>query len=306
MVDIASLKKSRSTDFSQLQAKVKEELTPVSYTDDRFWKLERDAAGNASATIRFLRSTEPDVPPYVEYSSYAFKGPSGNWYIERCLKTLKQPDPVYELNGRLYKSNNETDKLIARNQRLVTNYVSNILVVNDPKHPENNGKVFLFKYGNQIHKIITDKIAPTFEDEEPVNVFCYWDGANLKLRMKNGENNRPNYLSSAWENPAPIGPDEYIQTVASAQYNLSAEIAPNKFKTYDELKKRLDYVYSDSSLVTPAAKLGNAEIPFKAPKSAKNPATSSATGNSATSSATPAPTDDEDYEEYFNSLLDEN
>ena len=143
MVDIAALKKSKNTDFSQLQAKVKEELAPVSYADNRFWKLERDAAGNASATIRFLRSTEPDVPPYVEYLSYGFKGPTGNWYIERCLKTLKLPDPVYELNGRLYKSNNETDKLIAKNQRLVTNYVSNILVINDPKHPENSGKVFL-------------------------------------------------------------------------------------------------------------------------------------------------------------------
>ena len=301
MVDIAALKKSKNTDFSQLQAKVKEELAPVSYADNRFWKLERDAAGNASATIRFLRSTEPDVPPYVEYLSYGFKGPTGNWYIERCLKTLKLPDPVYELNGRLYKSNNETDKLIAKNQRMVTNYVSNILVINDPKHPEKNGHVYLFKYGNQIHKIITDKIAPTFEDEEPVNVFCYWDGANLKLRMKNGENNRPNYLSSTWENPAPIGTDEYIQTIASAQYNLSDEIAPSKFKTYEELKKRLDYVYNESSMVTPAAKLGNAEVPFKAPKSAPTPATAPA----ATAPAATAPADDdENYEEYFNSLLE--
>ena len=296
MVDIAALKKSKNTDFSQLQAKVKEELAPVSYADNRFWKLERDAAGNASATIRFLRSTEPDVPPYVEYLSYGFKGPTGNWYIERCLKTLKLPDPVYELNGRLYKSNNETDKLIAKNQRMVTNYVSNILVINDPKHPEKNGHVYLFKYGNQIHKIITDKIAPTFEDEEPVNVFCYWDGANLKLRMKNGENNRPNYLSSTWENPAPIGTDEYIQTIASAQYNLSDEIAPSKFKTYEELKKRLDYVYNESSMVTPAAKLGNAEVPFKAPKSAPASATAPA--------ATAPADDDENYEEYFNSLLE--
>lgn len=300
MVDIAALKKSRSSDLSKLQAKIVEETTPktVSYTDDRFWKMERDKAGNASATIRFLQSPDGESDPYIKYLSYGFKGPNGNWYIERSLRTFKQPDPVYDLNGKLYASNQETDKLIAKNQRLVTNYVANILVINDPKHPENNGKVFLFKFGSQIHKIIIDKITPTFEDEEPVNVFSYWDGANLKLRMKNGENNRPNYLSSTWDNVSPLGSDEYITTVAESQYDLSEELAPEKYKSYAELKKRLDFVYGDSPS-TSADSVASESIPTKS--ATKTPSIKAKVAN------TPPLTDEEDenYEEYFNSLLEE-
>ncbi len=292
MVDIASLKKTRNSDLEKLKSKIEEENAARNYDDKRFWKPEQDKAGNATATIRFLYQL-PDELPYVKYLAYSFKGPTGNYYIENSLVTFKQPDPVYELNGRLYKTGIETDKLIAKNQRLNTKYISNILMVNDPKHPENNGNVFLFRYGPQIHKMITNKISPEFEDEESVNVFDYWDGANFKLRLKIGDNNMATYVSSTWENPGPIGTDEYIQKIADQQYPLSEFLTPKYFKTYDELKKRLDYVYNKPTTVGTAGDLANKSVPFKAPPSKSAPAINSEEG------------EEENYEEYFNSLLSE-
>lgn len=294
MVDIASLKRNRGVNFDALKSNIAEEYTPKTYDDTRFWKPEVDKLGNATAVIRFLYQTEGDDLPYVKYLAYSFKGPTGKFYIENSLVTFKKPDPVYELNGRLFKSGNETDKLIARNQRLNTKYISNILMVNDPKHPENNGKVFLFRYGPQIHKMIVAKISPEFEDETPVPIFDYWDGANFKLRLKNGEKvgdrAMPTYISSTWDTPAPIGTDEYIQEIAEKQYALSEFLSDKYFKTYDELKKRLDYVYDrDNSNVGTASDYVNKANTLKEPP--------------IKTSSAPVEETEEDYEEYFNKLL---
>lgn len=300
MVDITAIKRNRQIQNDMLKANIAAELAPKTYEDNRFWKPEMDKLGNASAVIRFLYTTDGDTSPYVKYTSYSFKGPTGKYYIEKCLKSIEKSDPVYEMNGRLYNSNNETNKLIAKNQRLNTNYISNILVINDPKHPENNGKVFLYRYGPQIYKMITSKIAPEFEDIPSVPVFDYWEGANFRLRLKNsdakaGEKSIPTYANSSWDNPSPIGPDEYIQKIAEQQYPLAEFLTEKHFKTYEELKKRLDFVYDqDSNYIGRASD----HINIEKPKEYVNKSPSMSEPMS-------APSDEEDYEEYFNNLLEE-
>lgn len=246
-MDIKSLRAMRNNDFSKIANEFEKTANPdnKSYEDKRFWKPERDKAGNATATIRFLSRTEGDELPWVKIFSHGFKGPSGRWYIENSLSTIGKPDPLSELNARLWNSttdDNSPERKQVREQKRRLNYISNILVVNDPKHPENNGKVFLFKYGKKIFDKIMDKARPTFEDQDPINVFDYWEGANFKLRMKMVDG-YPNYDSSEFESPSPISnDDEVILEVVNKQYKLSEFLDLSNFKTYDELKAKLALV----------------------------------------------------------------
>ena len=249
-MDIKTLRSMRSnSDFSKIASEFEKTANPQSqsYEDDRFWKPERDKAGNATATIRFLPKTENDELPWVKIFSHGFKGPTGRWYIENSLTTLGQADPVSELNTKLWNSGSEANKEIARQQKRRLNYIANILVIDDPKHPENNGQVKLFKFGKKIFDKIMDKARPTFEDEDPVNVFDFWDGANFKLRMKTVDG-YPNYDTSAFSDPAPIASDdEEILAIANKQYALSEFTDPKNFKSYDELKAKLEAVLSADS-----------------------------------------------------------
>lgn len=299
----------RNSDLSIITSAFEKEANPESgaksYEDTRFWKPERDKAGNATATIRFLPRIEGDTElPWVKLFSHGFKGPTGRWYIENSLTTIGKPDPVSELNTKLWNSTNDDgspERKQAREQKRKLNYISNVLVINDPKHPENNGKVFLFKYGKKIFDKIMDKARPTFEDETPINVFDYWEGANFKLRMKTIDK-YPNYDASDFEPVAPIGSDQEIIEVANQQYRLSDFLAASNFKTYEELKKKLEMVLSGSSITETAMDVVEREEPVipqrTPPKVASAPQQKSK----------PAPSFDEDDEDalsYFQSIADE-
>lgn len=248
-MDINALRKTRSTDFSKIANEFEKTANPQSnqqnYEDNRFWKPERDKAGNATATIRFLPTTEGDELPWAKIFSHGFQGPGGKWYIENSLTTIGEADPVAELNSKLWNQStddNSPGRKQARVQKRRLNYISNILVVDDPKHPENNGRVMLFKYGKKIFDMIMDKARPTFEDEDPVNVFDYWDGANFKLRMKTVDR-YPNYDTSTFSEPTPVaGSDEAILEIANGQFKLAEFTDKKNFKSYDELKRKLEMV----------------------------------------------------------------
>lgn len=241
-MDLNTLRSSRNNDFSKITQEFEKAANPKSYADDRIWKLEPDKAGNATATIRFLARTEGDELPWVKMFNHGFQGPTGRWFIEECLTTLEKDCPCCEENSTLWNSVTDDKHPVrdqVRKQKRKLSYVSNILVINDPKHPENNGKVFLFKFGKKIFDKIMDKARPTFEDQEPVNVFDYWMGANFKIRMKKVDGFF-NYDSSEFELVAPVAPtDEGVLAIANAQYKLHELTAPNKYKTYDELKNKL-------------------------------------------------------------------
>ena len=210
-------------------------------SDDRVWKLDVDKSGNGYAVIRFLPAPNGEDLPFVKLYSHAFQGPGG-WYIENSLTTLGQKDPVSELNSELWNNGTDAGKELARKQKRKLTYVSNIYVVKDPANPANEGKVFLFKYGKKIFDKLTAAMQPEFEDEEAIDPFDFWQGANFKLKAKNVAGYR-NYDSSEFANPSPLlDDDDAMEAIWKKQFSLAELVAADQFKSYDELKKRLDYV----------------------------------------------------------------
>jgi hypothetical protein len=209
--------------------------------DERVWKLECDKSGNGYAVIRFLPAPDGEDLPFVKLYSHAFQGPGG-WYIENSLTTLGQKDPVSEYNTLLWNNGTDAGKETARKQKRKLTYVSNIYVVKDPANTENEGKVFLYKYGKKIFDKLTAAMQPEFEDEEAIDPFDFWQGANFKLKAKNVAGYR-NYDSSEFARPdALLDDDEAMEAAWKKEYSLAELVAADQFKTYDELKLRLDYV----------------------------------------------------------------
>jgi len=235
----------KQSKLGNLTAKLVKEVEKMSSSssssDERFWKLECDKANNGFAVIRFLPAPNGEDLPFVKIYSHAFQGVSG-WYIENSLTTLGQKDPVSELNSELWNNGTDAGKELARKQKRKLTYVSNIYVVKDPANPENEGKVFLFKYGKKIFDKLTAAMQPEFEDEEAIDPFDFWQGANFKLKAKNVAGYR-NYDSSEFaKQGALLDDDDAMEAVWKKQYSLAELVAADQFKSYDELKKRLDYV----------------------------------------------------------------
>ena len=244
-MSLQTLRKSNTLD--KLLASVQEENAPQekkSYVDERLWKPELDKSGTGSAVIRFLPAVDGEELPWIKLWKHAFQGPTGKWYIENSLTTLNQKDPVSEHNTSLWNTGLESDKETARKQKRKLEYYSNIYVVSDPKHPENNGKVFLFRYGKKIFDKIMASMQPEFEDETPINPFDFWEGANFKLKIRKVDGYW-NYDKSEFDSvSALLDDDTKLDSTWKTQYPLADFHAPSNFKSYDELKKRLDDVLS--------------------------------------------------------------
>ena len=209
--------------------------------DDRLWKPEVDKAGNGYAVIRFLPAPDGEDLPWAKLYTHAFQS-SGGWYIENSLTTLGQKDPVSEHNSQLWNSGVDSDKEVARKQKRKLSYYSNVYVVKDPSNPSNEGKVFLFRYGKKIFDKITAAMQPEFEDETPINPFDFWAGANFKIKIKKVAGYW-NYDSSEFAAPAPLlDDDDAMEAVWKQEHSLAEIVAPDQFKSYEDLKKRLDYV----------------------------------------------------------------
>ena len=241
-MSFASLKKQSS--LGSLTAKLVKEVektNKVSNGDERLWKPEVDKAGNGYAVIRFLPAPDGEDLPWVKMYSHAFQGPGG-WYIENSLTTLNQKDPCSEFNTSLWNSGVESDKQIARNQKRKLAFYSNIYVVKDPANPENEGKVFLYKFGKKIFDKIMGAMQPEFEDESPLNPFDFWQGADFKVKIKKVAGYW-NYDSSEFAAASPLlEDDDALESIWKKEYSLSEIVAADQFKTYDELKKRLESV----------------------------------------------------------------
>ena len=238
-MSLESIKKSNSLD--KILAAVKTETAPVekqSYVDERLWKPELVNSGNGYAVIRFLPSSDNEAMPWAKLWNHAFQGPTGKWFIENSLTTLNQKDPVSEYNSSLWNSGVESDKEISRRQKRKLQYYSNIYVVADPQHPENEGKVFLFRYGKKIFDKLMEALQPQFEDETPVNPFDLDTGANFKLKIRKVDGYW-NYDKSEFDSSSKLDNQD---KVVESLYSLAEFTAPSNFKTYDELKSRLNDV----------------------------------------------------------------
>ena len=216
-------------------------------SDDRLWKLECDKANNGYAVIRFLPAPDGEDLPFVKVYSHAFQGPGG-WLIDSCLTTLNQKCPVCEHNGQLWNSGIDSNKEVARKQKRKLTYMSNIYVVKDPANPDNEGKVFLFKYGKKIFDKLTEAMQPEFEDETPIDPFDFWTGANFKLKAKNVAGYR-NYDSSEFAaQGALLNDDDAMEAIWKKQYSLQEFMNPSEYKSYEEMKKRLESVLGGKSV----------------------------------------------------------
>ena len=212
-----------------------------SSSDDRFWKLSVDKSNNGYAVIRFLPAPDGEDLPFVKLYSHAFQGPGG-WIIDSCLTTLNQKCPVCEHNSGLWNSGIDSNKEVARKQKRKLTYISNIYVVKDPANPENEGGVFLYKFGKKIFDKLTAAMQPEFEDEESIDPFDFWKGANFKLKAKNVAGYR-NYDSSEFAAPSPLlDDDDALEALWKKQNSLAELVAPSQFKSYEELKTRLESV----------------------------------------------------------------
>ena len=242
-MSFAKLKKqSRTGSLTDKLIKQVEKLNDKgSNVDERIWKPSVDKSGNGYAIIRFLPESEGSELPWARVYTHAFQGPGG-WYIENSLTTLGQKDPVSEHNSQLWNSGSDANKEIARKQKRRLSYYSNIYVVSDPANPENEGKTFLYKYGKKIFDKLTAAMQPEFEDEEAIDPFDFWQGANFKLKAKNVAGYR-NYDSSEFAAVSPLlDDDDAMEAIWKKELSLSEFVAPDQFKTYDELKVRLEYV----------------------------------------------------------------
>ena len=268
---LEELKKSKSNFDAltkQLEKSQDKPKTENKYQDDRFWKPELDKSGNGFAVLRFLPAVEGEDMPWQRVWNHAFQGPGGQWYIENSLTTLNKKDPVSEENTRLWNTGIEADKEIARKRKRKLSYYSNILVVSDPKHPENEGKTFLFKFGKKIFDKITEAMNPAFEDEKAVNPFDFWEGADFKLKIRKVDGYW-NYDKSEFEQVSKLKPtDEEIDAVWKSQYALKAFIDPSNFKSYDELKEKLNRVLTGTRSTESVADIDLPPASNSVPKSA--------------------------------------
>ncbi len=240
-MSFSNMKKSSSDELNKLTSAMEKLNSPTQKRgpDDRFWKPEVDKAGNGYAVIRFLPASDGEDVPFVRVWDHGFQGPTGQWFIEKSLTTLGQKCPISEYNNMLWNSGVESNKDLVRKYKRRLSFYSNIYVVSDPSNPDNEGKVFLYKYGKKIFEKLNDLMNPSFQDETPVNPFDLWTGANFKLKIRNVEGYR-NYDKSEFDaTTALLDDDEKLEAVWNSQYKLSEFTDPSNFKSYDELKTKL-------------------------------------------------------------------
>jgi hypothetical protein len=295
MSSFANLKRNSVSNLDKIKKVVESNGSSNFNSDeDKYWKCEVDKTGNGYAIIRFLPAPPQDGDdglPFVKYFDHGFQGPGG-WYIEKSLTTLNKDDPVSQYNSELWNSGIESNKEVARKQKRRLHYVSNVYIVKDPKHPENEGKVFLFKYGKKIMEKLTTAMNPQFEDDAPIDPFDLWSGANFKLKIRKVDGYQ-NYDLSEFDVGGPLlDDDDALETVWKSEHSLSEIVDVKNFKSYDDLKKRLDKVLGVTS---PTVSRNNT---FEAVKQQKIQDKESQIDTSLLD-------DDEEDVDYFQNLLDD-
>ena len=295
-MSFSSLKKRSGTSLEKLVQEAEKLNKQGPGADERFWKPELDKSGNGYAVIRFLPAPDGEELPWAKVYSHAFQGPGG-WYIENSLTTVNKKDPVGEVNRKLWNSGLDSDKDIARKQKRKLSYYTNIQVVRDPAHPENEGKVFLYKFGKKIYDKITAAMQPEFEDETPINPFDLWEGANFKLKICKVAGFW-NYDKSEFDSPSALASDDAeLEAVWKKEYSLTAFTADDQFKSYEELQTRLNEVLGTNK---------RAAAPTVDSEEYEPVAVAAATPTPATRRAETAPTTSEDDQlSYFARLAEE-
>lgn len=302
----SELKRSSANSFEKLNQELSKLNSNTNTRDDRIWTCQTDKAGNGYAVIRFLPAPNNEDVPFVRLWTHGFQGPGG-WYIENSLTTIGQQDPIAELNTKLWNSGIESDKEIARKQKRQLNYYSNIYVIKDPANPANEGKVFLFRYGKKIFDKLTDLMNPQFEDESPIDPFNLWSGANFKLKIRKVDG-YSNYDKSEFDSPGALfDDDDKLEEIWKSEYSLQELLHPKNFRSYEELKRRLDRALGVTTGSTPSNSQRNvneddSDLPWVEDE---KPAPSFKSAPPPAARTTSAVDEDDEDIEFFRKLADE-
>ncbi len=301
-MSISAMRNQNSLDklLQQVQKDDAPSTEKKSYVDERLWKPQVDKAGNGYAVLRFLPAPEGEELPWVRVWNHAFQGPTGQWFIENSLTTLNQKDPVSEYNSQLWNSGVESDKEIARKQKRKLQYFANVYVVSDPTNPQNEGKVMLYRFGKKIFDKLMEAMQPEFPDETPINPFDFWEGANFMLKIRKVDGYW-NYDKSGLDAKSALKPtDEELEAIYKSQHSLAEFLAPSNFKSYDELKTRLDAVLTGKLTTgkTAAERMEDEESTNFTPEFKSEPAPQPSTVAAASD-------DDDDAMSYFEKLANE-
>lgn len=290
--------KNREQAFQSVAQKLKSDTFEKTNNNDREWKPTMGKDGTGYAVVRFLPGTDVSKAPWVKVYNHGFQGPSGRWYIENSLTTLGQQDPVSEYNSKLWNSGIEDDKETARKQKRRTNYYANVVVLKDPENQQNEGKVKVYRFGQRIFDKIMEAMQPEFADEDPINPFDMIDGANFRIKLRTVAGYW-NYDASSFEKASPLSEDEEkLEAIFNAQHDVQELVDPSNFKSYDELKAKLEEVLGVS-----------ASAPEPQQQTYSSPAVEETATNEfaeafkeETTTASSGSDDDDDLEDYFKSL----
>lgn len=311
--NFTTLRNSRKTLLTKLADEVKKTNSPQKGADERFWKLPVDAkTGIGYAKLRFLPAPKNEDIPWAKLWSHGFQGPAGSWFIENCPTTVDgRPCPVCKDNNRLWNSGVERDKEVARARKRKLTYISNILIIEDPAHPENNGKTFLYKYGKKIHDKIMELLEPQFPDQAPANPFDLWEGCDFKLKAQKVAGYQ-NYDKSEFAAPSEFyaGDDAKKEAAWEEEFSLSEFIKEDQFKNFEELTKRFQRALSgDTDDKLTAGEVIEREarlpIPASAPAAKTADARVTKTAGAPKSKAVEEDADEDDVKKFFASVIDE-
>lgn len=214
------------------------------------FKLETDKAGNGRAVIRFLPAPPNEDLPFVKLYNHGFQV-NGRWFIENCPTTLGEECCVCASNGKLWNSGLDSDKEIARNRKRKLSYYANVYIVSNPADPSLEGQVKIFRFGAKVFDKIKSAMKPEFEDDPVIDPFDFWSGANFRLRVKQVAG-YPNYDDSVFESPSSLlnGDDEKLEALWKTEFSLQELVSREKFKSAEELQKRLDFVLGAKSVAS--------------------------------------------------------
>ena len=306
-MSFAALKTNR-TDLSKLVEAASsgpgEQTKTDNRNDERFWQPTRDKAGNGYAVVRFLPGDAEAPTPWVRYWDHFFKGPTGQWYVEKSLTSIGQADPLSESNSKLWNEDgSEEAKRIVRERKRNLRYIANVLIVSDPSAPENEGQVKLYRFGKKIFDKIMDSMQPQFPDEAPVNPFDMWQGADFTIKIRKVEG-YPNYDASSFKSPAQIaGDDDQLEAIYNKQHDCTEWTDPKNFKTYDELKSRLALVLGESAPRTVREEVSlDTSTPYVAPQASTPAAAAPMAAPAPMATAENTALDEDDTMSYFAKL----
>ena len=306
-MSFAALKTNR-TDLSKLVEAASsgpgEQTKTDNRNDERFWQPTRDKAGNGYAVVRFLPGDAEAPTPWVRYWDHFFKGPTGQWYVEKSLTSIGQADPLSESNSKLWNEDgSEEAKRIVRERKRNLRYIANVLIVSDPSAPENEGQVKLYRFGKKIFDKIMDSMQPQFPDEAPVNPFDMWQGADFTIKIRKVEG-YPNYDASSFKSPAQIvGDDDQLEAIYNKQHDCTEWTDPKNFKTYDELKSRLALVLGESAPRTVRENVSlDTATPYVAPQASTPAAAAPMAAPAPMATAENTALDEDDTMSYFAKL----